>query len=284
MKIKMEKPKFLIEAENKVKEIWNILQDKRAVRFTLSVKLSRADLIEPKIFVMQGERAPDGGWNTWFSKDQNPDTLQSRETLKEKLASIEERVREYIVENALNSDWKKQEASISAALESGLSVEDLECRSEYPGRAIAAYGYDAHFCAPVMATVYAREGAEALAKNDLNHASYCVDRGLYWSSPAMFILNPNDRFVERARTGGLGKDLLREPVQQKVAELLTSLAPDEGWASTPNAIHEVAKKLTFSHSKFVEDCQLKTDNLPKIIQGWIQLDPERFVHRIKSKT
>lgn len=279
----MKKPKFLIDAENMVKEIWNILRDKQFVRFTLSVKIYRDNLSEPKTISMQGERAPDGGWITWFPRDQNPETLQSRETLKGKLASIEEHVREYIVANALDAEWKKYRAQVEEALKGGQSPDDLENQSELTIPAMTGYGYGAHFCAPMLATAYAINGIEALTKNDLNHASHCVDRGLHWSSSDMLIANPNDRFKERARTGGLGKDIRREPVKQKVAELLMGLAPDEGWASTPDAVEAVVNKLIDSHSSFVEKYELKTHNLPITINRWIKRNPERFVHRINSK-
>lgn len=186
-------------------------------------------------------------------------------------------------EYALDAEWKKWEASIDEALKSGLSVEDLEYRSVAPIHALAASGYDAHFCAPLMATAYAIEGEAALARNNLNHASHCVDRGLYWSSPAMLMSNPNDRFIERARTGGLGKAFRRELAKDKVAELLMKLAPEEGWASTTAAIVALVAELTKKYSSFIEECHLKTDNLPRTIDEWIQVNPERFPHRIKSK-
>jgi hypothetical protein len=258
-------------------------RDKQVKSVALSLKLYRDDWSEPKSISMQGERSADGGWNTWFPRDQNSGALQSRETLKGKLASIEEHVREYIVENALDADWETLEASINEALKSGLTVEDLEYRSELPIYAIAGYGYEAHFYAPMMATAFSIEGTEALTKNDLNHASYCVDRGLYWSGPGIFLPNPNDRFTERARTGGLGKDFRREPVKDKVAELLIKLVPEEGWASTCAAIVAVETELTRKYSSLVAECQLKTDNLPRTIDTWIQVDPERFPHRIMSK-
>lgn len=280
----MKKPEFLIEAEKNLKKIWDLLRDMQLVRFTLSLKLYRDGLSEPKTISMQGERSPDGDWNTWFPREQNSRTRQSPEALKGKLASIEEHVRAYIAENGLATKWKERKASLEEALKSGRSLDDLEYQSEIPIRAITAYGYEAHFYAPMMATAYVIKGTEALTKNDLNQASYCVDRGLYWSSPAMFIPNPNDRFVERARTGGLGKDIHREPVKQKVAELLMKLAPDEGWEFTTTAIEAVANELIVHHSSFVEKCGLKPENLPKTIERWIQVNPERFSHRIKSVT
>jgi hypothetical protein len=281
--MEIKKPEFLIEAGKKFKKIGDVLCDKRVVRFTLSVKLYRDGLSEPKTISMQGERSADDGWNTWFPTDQNSSMLHSPETLKEKLARIEEHVREYIVGNALDADWIELEALIKKSLKSRLTVEDLEYQSEAPIQAIAAYGYEAHFCAPVMATAYAIEGAEALANNDLDRASHCVDQGLYWSNPDMFIPNPKDRFSERACTGGRGKDIRLEPVKDKVAESLRELAPKEGWESPTAAIKAVANELTDNYSSFVEECGLKTHNLPRTIRGWIRADSRRFPHRIKSK-
>jgi hypothetical protein len=286
MRIKIpefKKPEFLIETEKKFKKIGDVLRDKGVVRFTLSVKLYRDGLSEPKTIALQGERSADGGWNARFPKDQHVGALQSPETLKGKLASIEKQVREYIVENALDARWKELDASIKEALQSGLSVEDLEYPSEVPIDAVLALSYEAHFCAPVMATAYAIEGAEALAKNDLDRASHCVDRGLYWSNPEMFIPNPRDRFTERASEGGKGKALGHEPVRDKVTELLMKLAPEEGWASTTAAIEAVADELNDNHASFVEECGLQTENLPRTIAGWVQVDPDRFPYRIKSE-
>ncbi len=280
----MKKPEYLAKAEREVKKIWDILRDKKIVRFKLSMKLYRDGLREPTTISMQGERSPDGSWNTFFPTNQNSRVLQSPDALKGKLASIEERVREYIAENELDAEWKELEASLEEALKSRFTLDDLEYRSELPIHAITAYGYEAHFYAPMMATAYFIKGTEALTKNDLSRASYCVNRGNYWSRPGNFLPNPNDRFTERARTGGLGKDFRREPAKDKVAELLKDLAPPEGWTSTTAAIVAVTVELTNEYSSFVEECDLKTDNLPRTIKGWIKADPKRFSHPIKSKT
>ena len=45
----------------------------------------------------------------------------------------------------------------------------------------------------------------------------------------------------------------------------------------------VADKLIDEHSRFIEDCDLKTENLPRTITEWVRLDPERFPHKIKPK-
>lgn len=281
--MKIKKPEFLITAEKRLKNIVGILRDKEIVGFTLTMKLHRDALSGPTTISIQGERSDDGGGSTRLPIDQNPEVLQSRETLKGKLASIDERVNEYIAKNAFDVDWNELKSSIDEALKSGLSMADLEYQSDVPFQAIAAHSYEAHFCAPTMATAYSKQGADALARNDLIHASHCVDRGLHWSSPAMFIPNPNDRFKERASAGGRSKDLHREPVRDKVAELLMTLAPEDGWEYTSAAAEAVANELIDRHSSFVEKCELKPENLPRTILRWVRAAPERFTHRIKSK-
>jgi hypothetical protein len=279
--MKITKPKLLSEAEERLKKISDMLRDKSVVGFKLSVNLYSAELNEPRTFSLQGKRSIDGDWRTCFPSDRRSKLTQPSEALKAKLATIEERVHEYMSQNALGTEWKELECSIVQVLNSGLSIEDLEYRCATPIHALAAISYDAHFCSPVMATMYAKEGARALVKSDLDRAMYCVDRGLYWSNPEMFLPNPNNRFKARASTGGRGKDLCREPVKDKVAELLIELAPSEGWKSRTEAIEEVANKLISSHSNFVEKCFLKSEALPRTIQDWIQADPVRFAHRIK---
>lgn len=279
--MKITKPKFLSEAEERLKKISDMLRDKSVVGFKLSVNLYSAELNEPRTFFLQGKRSIDGDWSTCFPSDRRSKLTQPSEALKAKLATIEERVHEYMSQNALETEWKELECSIVQVLNSGLSIEDLEYRCATPIHALAAISYDAHFCSPVMATMYAKEGVRALVKSDLDRATYCVDRGLYWSNPEMFLPNPNNRFKARASTGGRGKDLCREPVKDKVAELLIELAPSEGWKSRTEAIEEVADELISSHSNFVEKCFLKSEALPRTIQDWIQADPVRFAHRIK---
>jgi len=51
--MKMKKPKFLSEAEERLKKISDILRDKSAVAFTLSVSVYRDDLNEPRTFAMR---------------------------------------------------------------------------------------------------------------------------------------------------------------------------------------------------------------------------------------
>ena len=94
--MKINKPQFLIAAEQKLKNILDILRHKEIVGFTLTMKLHRDALSEPTTFSIQGERSDDGGWSTRLPKDQNKKVLQSRETLKAKLVIIDERVHEYI--------------------------------------------------------------------------------------------------------------------------------------------------------------------------------------------
>jgi hypothetical protein len=281
--MKVTKPKFLSEAEKRLKKISDILRDKNVVGFKLSVNLYSDELNEPRTFSLQGKRSADGGWRTCTPNDRRFTLTPSSEALKARLATIEERIHEYVSKNALGAEWKELECSIVQVLNSGLSIEDLEYRCSTPVHALAAISYQAHFCSPVMAAVYAKEGARALARNNLDQAMYCVDRGLYWSNPEMFLPNPNNRFKARASTGGRGKDLRREPVKDKVAELLIELAPSEGWESSTNAIETVANKLIASHTDFVEKCFLKSEALPRTIQDWIQADPVRFAHHIKPK-
>lgn len=257
------------------------LRDKLVDRLTFSMKIYRRGVSEPTTFSIQSERNVDGNWNKFSLGDQKSGAPQSRETLKEQLASIEERVRKYIVDNAMEVGWTECEALIKEKLKSGLSAEDMEYQSELPIYAIAAYGYEAHFYAPIMATTYAIEGAEAFAKNDLDRLSHCVDRGLHWSNPDMFVPNPKDRFTERASEGGNGKARRYELIKDKVAELLMKRAPVEGWASTSAAIKTIVDELIDCHFSFVEECGLTPENLPRSIGEWIQVDPKRFPHRIK---
>jgi len=282
--MKVTKPKFLSEAEKRLKKISDILHDKSVVGFKLSVDLYSDESNKPRTFSLQGKRSADGGWRTCSPNDRGSKPNKSSEALKAELATIEKRIHDYISQNALGAEWKELECSIVQLLKLGLSIEELEYRCATPVNALAAISYEAHFCSPVMATVYAKEGARVLAKSNLDHAMYCVDRGLYWSNQEMFMPNPNNRFKARASTGGRGKDLRREPVKDKVAELLIELAPREGWKSSTTAIEEVANELIASHSNFVEKCFLKSETLPRTIQDWIQADPLRFAHRIKPNS
>jgi len=276
--MKVKKSDHIIEARKKLRKIFGTSRDKQGEHFKLSMTVSSSDGSEPITIIMHGEGSSGGKWNTWFPKEKKSEVLESVEMLKERLAAIEKSVHNYIMGNALDENWKELEFSIKEALKSGLSLEWLEYQTEIPVRAITSYGYEEHFSAPIMATAYVTEGTDALAKNDLNHASHCVDRGLYWSSPDMFILNPNDRFTERAGTGGRGKSLRHEPVKDKVAELL-EVAPADGWESTKAAIEAVSGELIKKYSNVVEECGLKPDNLPRTILGWVQAQPDRFPHR-----
>lgn len=283
MKVEFKTLAPLLEAGKKLKKILSVLKDRRVVRFSMSMKLYRDDWSEPKTFSIEGERAADGGWHTNSPRRQNSGALQSLEILKEKLAGIEASVRNYIVAYALDSQWREIELKVRAALKSGHSTESMEYQTEIPIRAIDARSYDAHFCAPVMAMAYIIEGGGALEKGDLDHASYCVHQGLYWSSPDMLIPNPGERFSERASTGGRAKDHGREPVKNKVAELLIELQPEGGWQSLGEAIGDVTEKMIDNHSTLVEESWLQPDNLPRTIRAWIKAEPEKFQYRIKRK-
>jgi hypothetical protein len=277
-----KKSKLWKEAENKIKEIWRVLSGKNLVKFVLTVRLYGGDLSEPKTISVEGDRSENGGWKTSFPRKKNSGPFQSTEVLQESLASIEKSVHRYIVENALDEEWKELKLTLEHALKSGYSVEDLAYRSGMGFRAIAGYGYGAHFYAPIIAAACAIKGGEALKKNDLDHATYYVECGVYWSGSETFISNPKARFTERARKGGISKALALEPVKDKVAELLKTLRPD-GWQTTSQAIFAVSDELTMRHSKFVEDCGLTCENLPKNIKKWVKAEPERYLHRIEKK-
>ncbi|KPD17370.1 hypothetical protein ADM96_19615 [Burkholderia sp. ST111] len=281
--IDFKKLDFMIHARKMFGKMQELLKDARVVRFKISVTLYWEGSEEPKAISMEGERSASGGWNTRFPRDLESKALESPEALREGLLRAEKAVRSYIVENALDEDWSEMEAALREAKKSGVSVDTLEYRAEIPVRAIASYGYDAHLYAPLMATAYVIEGREALAENDLEHASYCVERGCDWSSPEMLIPDPSHRFSERARTGGHGKAGNSEPVKIKVAELLKELEPDGGWISDQDAIEGVADELAKepSYLQLVEDCGLEYYNLPRTIEGWIREKPERFPCCIK---
>jgi hypothetical protein len=279
--MKTKKPESSVESEKWFKKVSRLYRDKQWVKFVFSIEF-RFNGLPTKVISISECRA-DGDSSPCFSRDRNSDVLPSRKALKGGLASIEERVHEYVEKNALGAHWKKLEGAFDEALKSGVSVDDLEYQCATPIQALAASSYEAHFSAPLMAMAHAKAGAKALAENNLDEALYCVDRGLYWSSPAMFISNPHERFKARASTGGRGKDLRFEPVKDKVAELLKELAPDEGWKNSPTAIKAVVDELIDSHSNFVEECLLKPETLPRTIRDWISRDPERFTHRIKPK-
>lgn len=281
-------PKNILTAiKRKYKEVWNFLLDQDIVRYNLSIKIKHRDLSESKTISMDYERAPDGSWMISNPTNENHEEFQSREILQSKLLNIQENVRKYIAENALEVKWKEHVVSTDEVLASGLSADDLQDDSEYSAIPVGVYfavGHEAHFCAPLLAYAYAKEGTEALARNDLEHSSYCVKRGLHWTDPQILIPEPKKRFMERARMGGVAKDLQREPVRQRVAELFASRAPNEGWASIDIAVCAVADYLIFNEAPFVENCNLETENLPRMIKGWMKSDPARFVIRIKSQT
>lgn len=278
--MKSKKLSIFAAAEDELKALVDILRNKQILRITSSVTIYRDPSSGSPSFPMDGERCGEGARTTCNSKDQNS-PLRSHDELTTALSNIEENVRLYILENQLATAWAKLEESIS---ESEATVETLEYQSELPILALAASGYEAHLCAPIIATVCVREGAESLSKNDLRHAAHCVDRGLYWSSQSMFILNPADRFKERARTGGHGKDSQREPVKDKVAALLQTLEPDGGWPYSSTAAERVSNELIEKFSGLVESCDLKTDNLPRTILRWMRSSPHRFPHRVNPKS
>lgn len=270
---------YLVAAEDAFKKIGRILRDKRLVSFELSIKLWRKSG-RPKEFSIEGRRSAGG---SWVPHEPYLSVPQSAEILKERFAQIEKRVRNYIAINTLDEQWSKLEGLIKTALHSGQSVDDLVNSEGLPVLASSGYGYEAHFAAPVIATAYAIAGAKALDDADLNHASYCLDRGLHWSSPKMLIPNPRERYKARASAGGKEKALNYEPVKDKVAELLETLAPTEGWKSLEQAIGRVADELAEKYSELTKKCKLTSEDLSDTIRRWIRKDPKRFVCRIKSR-
>ena len=281
--MKLTKPKFLIEAGKNFKFIKDALGSKEAVRFKISVEVEFHEKTEPISIFIEGERASDGGWSTRRLINQNQDVLSSREALEESLESIKGQVSEYILQNALVEDWKELTEAMNEIRESGYSLVEWGNRAALPMIAVTAYGYEALFCAPIMAIAYVNEGTQALAKNDLSYTSHCVQRGQYFSGAEMLISNPNKWLTDRAITGGIAKKFLREPIKIKVSELLKSLAPVNGWASTTDAIRMVAYELNDNHSDLVESCKLKTENLPRTIKEWMKSEPEKFHYSITSE-
>lgn len=280
-KIKNSVPDYLSAAERPFKRIYGILRDRQFVWFKLSIKLWRKSG-KPKGFAIEGQRSTGGGWDTRFPQDQSSRELESAETLKERFVKIEQSVRDYIAGNGLVEQWDKLEAPIKKALQSGRSIDEILSDTELSVLGFFEYGYEAHFAAPIIARVCAIAGSRALLDGDLSYASYCADRGLYWSGADVLIANPRERFKPRAGEGGKGKARRNDPVKDKVAKLLETLAPVDGWDSLHNAIDRVSVDLIAKHSQFVEDCGLKCHALPQTIRGWIKKDPSRFPHRIRT--
>lgn len=99
----------------------------------------------------------------------------------------------------------------------------------------------------------------------------------------MLIPNPRERYKARASAGGKEKALNYEPVKDKVAELLETLAPTEGWKSLEQAIGRVADELAENYSELTKKCKLTSEDLSDTVRRWIRKDPKRFVCRIKSR-
>jgi hypothetical protein len=283
--VKSRNMDYLKAAGNAFKKIGAILRDETLTGFRLSIKAYPADGSDPVELSVGGERSESGHWDVHVPKQSDSSPAESPETLRLKFAQIERSVRDYLVENCLDNDWNSAgaEERIKAGVLSARSVDDYLCRSDLPIRAVAQYGYEAHFAAPVSATACAIAGAAALKDNDLSYASYCVDLGLYWCRDDVLICDPASRFKPRAGTGGDGTARRYEPVKHKVAELLGTLVPDDGWENLEQAIVGVFMELNGKHTKFVEDCGLTTDNLPRTITGWMRKDPTRFPCRLRPK-
>lgn len=281
--IDFKKPDFASLAEKMFGKMRRILENSKMVRLEISMRLYRDGNKKPTTIFMEGARSASGEWNTWFPRDEDSRVLESPEILQEGLSKIAESVRSYITENSLGKDWSRMEGELREEMKSALSVDILTYRSEIPVRAIAKYGYDAHLYAPLMAIACMIEGAEALEKNDREHASHCVEWGLYWSSQKNLISDPRNRFSDRGRTNGPMKAVNFQPVKDKAAELLVELEPGDGWISTREAVRRVADDLAKKHLVLVDDCGLAYHNLSRTIGGWVEREPERFPHRIRPK-
>jgi uncharacterized protein YaaR (DUF327 family) len=284
--INMKTPpkKILSEVEKKCKEIWGVLRNKKIVHFNLSIKIKQDKTSEPRTISMECERASEGGWIMSPPTYKNLGVFQSNEILKAKLQSIEENVLEYIVKNGLETEWKEQVYRINKEMDSGISADEFLYKKEISAGAYFGFGYSAHFSAPILATAYVKEGSKALAENDLELSMYCIERGLYWSDPQMFISEPKKRFSERARSGGIAKNSRHEPVKKLVVEWIANNEKDVNNVSINILAEKITDYLIWNESHTVDECHLKTENLPRVIKGWIMNDPKRFFLRSKSST
>lgn len=281
--MKIEKPYFFTEAVKKLKPIRDLIKKKGAFNFSTTVTFYLEGISEPLVITMDGERTDSGEWDLHVPRSSASGQLESAGELCEKLSAIEVSVRNYISKYSLETKWWGWERVIRREMRSRLTTEYLELRSPVSVQAHAGRGYDAHFYAPLMAIAYVIEGIKALKKNDMEHASHCAHRGLYWTSPVRLIPDPHKRFSNRAATGGAKTGSKRKPIKEKVAELLASLAPAQGWESTSKAIETVSKYLNDNHSHLVESCKLKVENLPRTIETWLKDEPKRFPHRVKPQ-
>lgn len=272
----------MLEAEKKLKVIWDLLKNTDAVRFRLTVTMYREKGEEPVVMTVEGTRAENGGWNLEPPPSKRAGPLESPAELKEKLGAIEASINKYISAHSLDEEWQLWLDMIRRQMKLGLTTDDLEHHSEFRMRALASYGYDAHFAAPVMAMAHVIEGAEALARGDLEQATLNVEQGFYWSSDGMLIADPANRFAGRARTGAAAKTARYEGVKKKVAELLQDLAPGERDSSS-QVVEVVADKLTMDYAKLVEDSGLQAANLVRTIKGWLKREPDRFRHPVKRQ-
>ncbi|WP_241239248.1 hypothetical protein [Burkholderia stagnalis] len=79
------------------------------------------------------------------NRAEDTSSLESSAELQEKLEAIEASVKNCISTNSLDDAWREWSDVLKEAMKSDRSTGDLEFRSETPVRAIASYGYDAHF-------------------------------------------------------------------------------------------------------------------------------------------
>ncbi|QCX49699.1 hypothetical protein [Ralstonia pseudosolanacearum] len=266
-----------------LKRLSDGMRSGKFVSFRVSIK-ARNNVGRTEEVSIEGERSESDHWDYHFPR--NPDsTTESAEVLRRRLAQIDQSVRNYLVENGLEDDWNNAGADerIEEDVLSDRSIDDYLSSSDLPRLAFSRSGYDAHFAAPTLAIACAKAGAVALDRNDLGYASYCADLGLCWIHEKMLIPNPGDRYKARAGMGGDGKALNYEPVKDKVAELLETLAPSEGWGSLEKAIGKIAEELAAKYSKLTKECKLKSEDLSGTIRRWIRKDPARFPCRIKPR-
>ncbi|WP_175947846.1 hypothetical protein [Burkholderia pyrrocinia] len=280
--MKIKKPDFLLESEKKMKVMWDLLKNTTAARFRITVTAYPDDGGEPVVVTLEGTRAENGEWNLHHPPRELLGPVGSSSELRDKLNTIEASVQSYISSNSLDEEWRDWMRGLEEVMKSGRTTDDLEYHGQISTRAIAGYGYDAHFFAPVLAMAYVIEGSEALAKGNLEQAARSAERGAFWSREEMLIADPRNRFVGRARTGGGGKAARYAEVKKKVAELLQELQP-EGWDSSSQAVDAVADELTANHADLVEERGLQTGNLSRTIKDWLKRAPKRFPHTIKPR-
>ncbi len=194
----------------------------------------------------------------------------------ERLVQLAERANDYGVLHGPQTSWEDLKVSITSYVQQGGRARDLDA-GEIGGRATFPSGYDGHLMAPILAIAYSLEGLEALRRGDLDGATECVERGTHWVSSNFLIDAPRSRFSERGRKARNSRTERYSPVKKMAAQLLITEMPAGGWADEGIAINSVSDTLTEHHSREVERCGLKTENLPRLIRRWMKSAPEDFV-------